>query len=76
MVSVVILGSIYCAVALIAMRLTILEARENHRASLSGTIIGCIVCLFWLPALVGMLGLRTARRWQNAHRRASQTGAH
>lgn len=46
--------SLYLLVALMGMWRTIREWREEHRASLPGALVGCALCLLWLPMLVVM----------------------
>lgn len=46
--------SLYLLVAVMGMWRTIREWREEKRASLPGALVGCALCLLWLPMLVVM----------------------
>jgi hypothetical protein len=66
-----IFGSLYLLVAMIGMGFTLMEWREKREASLPGVLAGCVLCLAWLPMIVGMGIYQAWRRHVMARRGVS-----
>lgn len=52
MTAVTILAVLYCAIAAIAILLTLSEASGSRDATPMGTLLGCLLCLAWLPTML------------------------
>lgn len=52
MTTLTILTTVYLAIAVLAMIRTLSEASRSSDATLLGTVLGCLVCLAWLPILL------------------------
>ena len=53
---------IYLLIAAVCMLRTVMEWRSSGNASLSGLVVGCALCLLWLPALLAFVAFRSVVR--------------